>query len=418
METNKLAQNRNAGGWNERRLGMRAKGQEERQHQITVKNLLKLPVYFIRGIKYHAAGRIYAPKPILATLHITHRCNSRCIMCSIWTRQGEERELTIPEIGAIFRNSIFSSVSTFGLSGGEPTLREELVEIAQTVLDACPQAKEMALFTNGLEPDLVLEKVQGIMALSKCKSLNRFTVSVSLDGYGNIHDKIRRVPQAFERATETIRRLQSLQQNTPLHLCATCVVQPLNVDNLVQLAEFTREIGLPISFVPVRVDCAPPEFSAQDAAPQNSVRLTDEQLRQLEELFCYQLKPVLPLSTVIFWEQYFKIVGGDKRRLPCFLTHHYIDVDIDGTLNMCAPDNDNSLSYGNALDEPADKIWYSERAKETRRRLKKYACPRCDISCNIFFSLREEFFYTARFLLKQKVKSYLASEWGEARDGR
>ena len=390
---------------------MEGKIQEVRQDRITIKNLLKLPFYFARGVKYHAAGRIYTPKPVSVCLNVTRRCNSRCVMCSDWKKQHQQ-ELTLAEIGEIFRDPLFGSVENFALSGGEPTLREELVEIAQTVLDACPQAKEMSLFTNGLEPALVVEKVQGILALPNYKSLSRLTVSISLDGYGNIHDKIRRVPQAFERATETIRRLQSLQQNTPLHLCATCVVQPLNADNLVQLAEFGQELGLPISFIPVWVS----DSYVEDIANEAPLRFTHQELAKLKILLDQQMQPNLPLSNAISWQEYFKIVSGEKRRLPCFLTHHNAVVDSDGSLYMCAADS--SSVYGNALDEPADKIWYSERAKEIRERVEKYSCPKCTVCCNTAFSLREEFFYAARFLLKQKVKSYLVSEWGEARDGR
>ena len=203
---------------------LEAEIQEVRQDRIKKKNLLKLPLYFARGVKYHAAGHIYTPKPVSVCLNVTRRCNSRCVMCSDWKRQDSVKELTVTEIGEIFRNSLFDSVENFSLSGGEPTLREDLVEIAQTVLDSCPQIKEMSLFTNGLEPTIVVEKVQGILALPNYKSLSRLTVSISLDGYGDTHQKIRRFPQAFERATETIKRLKQLQRNTPFHLCPTCVV--------------------------------------------------------------------------------------------------------------------------------------------------------------------------------------------------
>jgi len=386
---------------------MKAEGQEIRQAQITKEDLLKLPYYLARGIKYHAAGRFYTPKPIIAALRVTYRCNARCIMCLYWKYQGDRRELTLKEIEEIFNNPLFSSIRAFGLQGGEPTLREDLAEIAQTILGACPQVKEISLFTNGLLPDLVLEKVREILALPKIKSLDKFTVSVSLDGYGNVHDEIRRVPQAFERATETIKRLKSLHQETPFSLRSTCVVQPLNVDNLVQLWDFARNIDLPISFVPLDISIAPPEFAAEHATPQYSVRLTAEQLKQLEETFYYRLKSVLPLSSVIFWEQFFRIVGGDKRRLPCYSMHHLIDIDFDGTLHVCGISSGGESACSSVIKEPVDKIWYSKEFKKARERRQKYVCPECSVSCNMAFSLQEEYFYAAKFMIKERIRKLL-----------
>ncbi len=385
---------------------MKAKEQKVRQDQITLKNLLKLPLYFTRGVKYHAAGRIYTPKPIWATLHVTHRCNARCIMCSdvMCTdskRWASENELTVAEIGRIFRNPLFDSVEHFSLSGGEPTQREDLVEIAQTVLDSCPRIKNMSISTNGLESDLVVETVQRILTLPNCESLNRLTVSISLDGSGDTHQKIRKFPQAFERATETIKRLQSLESNTPLHLCSTCVVQPLNLSNLVQLQEFAKGLGLPMSFIPVWVS----ESFVEDTTGNAPLRLTHQHLERLKVLIGHEMQPDLPLSNFISWQEYFKIVSGGKRRLPCFLLHHYVGVDSDGTLYTCyayCPSG-----YGNARDELPDKIWYSERAKEIRGRLEKDFCPKCTICCNTALSLQEEFFYAARFLLKEKTRQLL-----------
>jgi radical SAM protein with 4Fe4S-binding SPASM domain len=133
------------------------------------------------------------------------------------------------------------------------------------------------------------------------------------------------------------------------------------------------------------------------------LRFTPQQLAELRMLFEHQLKPRLALSTVIHWQDYFRIVSGKSRRLPCFLMHRNVFVDSDGTLYICAA-IDSSLSYGNVRDEPPDKIWYSKRAEEIRKRAKSYFCPKCTLTCNTALSLREEFFYAAGFLLKEKGK--------------
>lgn len=381
---------------------MTTKALEERPDQITIRNLMKLPSYFISGVKYHAAGHIYVPKPLYATLHVTHRCNSRCVMCSDWKNQGEGKELTTVEIERIFSNPLFHSVEKFALSGGEPTLRENLIETVETVLDCCPQIKETALLTNGLEPNIVEEKVKGLLALSKFRGPIKLMVQVSLDGYGDIHEKVRRVPRAFERATETIKVLKRLQLETPFYLCVTCVVQSLNLSNLVRLSEFGKELGIPINFVPVDLRIASVGCSVEYATPESSLKLTDDQLKALKVLFENQLKSDLKPSNRSFWREYFHIVNGEKRRMPCFLRYHYVGVDCDGTLYMCT--RDGSYSYGSALETPPDKLWYSEKAEEMRKRVGKYSCRTCTSGCDTAFSLRLEFFYYAGFLLREKAE--------------
>ncbi len=377
---------------------MKAESLEARSSPITIKNLIKLPYYIISGAKYHTAGRIHTPKPLYGTLHVIGRCDSKCIMCSSWRKRADERELTLAEIRQIFENPLFSSVEKFSLSGGEPTLREDLAQIAEIILDTCPHIKEVLLQTNGLEPDRVTKRVKEVLAPPRIRKLEKFAVSVSLDGYGDIHEKIRRVPHAFERATETIRKLQELQRANYFYLCSTCVVQPLNLDGLVQLSDYGREIGLPIIFSPVCTS----DYLVGDAGSKEAVRLTNAQLEVLRGLIEGQLESSLMPSNLPFWREYFKIVGGKgKRSLPCYLRHYCANIESNGMLWMCPADN--SLIYGSALDTPPDKLWYSDTAKEIRRRAGKDFCPRCAICCDLAFAFKLEFFYYAGFLLREKA---------------
>jgi len=44
--------------------------QEERVDRITAKTLLRLPSFVVSGVKYHAAGRFYVPKPLYSTIRV------------------------------------------------------------------------------------------------------------------------------------------------------------------------------------------------------------------------------------------------------------------------------------------------------------------------------------------------------------
>jgi MoaA/NifB/PqqE/SkfB family radical SAM enzyme len=368
---------------------------------LTAGNLTRLPQYVVSGLKYHLAGRIYTPKPLYATLRVTRRCNSRCVMCSDWRRQWDGAELTASQTREILSNPLFESVQKFALSGGEPTLRDDLVELADTALSCLPKMRSLALLTNGLDPDAVAAKTEGLLKLPGTANLETLSVSVSIDGYGDDHERIRRVPGAFEKVTETLRRLAELQGEHPFYLCATCVVQPWNVKGLVRLSEFCEQTAIPLSFAPV---CAS-EFFVEDPASRDSLAFSESDLAEFRSVFERYLEARLTPSNVPFWREYFDIVAGKGRKTPCFLSRHYAGLNSDGTLYMCPAGA--SPVYGSALDVPPDQLWYSDQADRMRDRVEKEYCPSCTISCDSAFCFRQEFFFYATFLLKERMGKYL-----------
>jgi cyclic pyranopterin phosphate synthase len=81
-------------------------------------------------------------------LSLTDRCNFRCSYCSPLAQEQHEDPLTRPEVARL--TGIFAGlgVRRVRLTGGEPTLRRDLVEIVRDVA-ACPGIEEVALTTNG-----------------------------------------------------------------------------------------------------------------------------------------------------------------------------------------------------------------------------------------------------------------------------
>jgi cyclic pyranopterin phosphate synthase len=81
-------------------------------------------------------------------LSLTDRCNFRCSYCAPLGAEQREDPLTRPEVARLV--SIFArlGVRRVRLTGGEPTLRRDLVEIVGDV-GATPGIEEIALTTNG-----------------------------------------------------------------------------------------------------------------------------------------------------------------------------------------------------------------------------------------------------------------------------
>ena len=141
---------------------------------------------------------------------VTARCNARCRMC-FYLDEIEQananlhKELSLDEIKRIF--STLGFVPYFSLSGGEPFLRPDLFEIIDA---AAGSMSPMAISTptNGSMPERVIELYDKICPLHPDV---QFEVQVSLDGVGEVHDRVRRVPGLFGLVLETLTGLEQLR---------------------------------------------------------------------------------------------------------------------------------------------------------------------------------------------------------------
>ncbi|MDH6305821.1 MoaA/NifB/PqqE/SkfB family radical SAM enzyme [Parabacteroides sp. PF5-5] len=135
-------------------------------------------------------------------LFVTGRCNAKCTMCFYANdMEMKEQDLTFEEIKKLSESA--GEFNRLWLSGGEPTLREDLPEIIEMFYQN-NHIKDVNMPTNGLKADRVIEWVKRIR--KNCPDLN-MTVSVSLDGFGNTHDTQRGVPGNFYKAVETLKKV-------------------------------------------------------------------------------------------------------------------------------------------------------------------------------------------------------------------
>ena len=115
------------------------------------------------------------------------RCNCKCVMCDIWKAIQNEQEITAEDLKPHLESFRRLGVRQVLLSGGEPLMHSNLWTFCQLLktLDV-----RITLLSTGL---LLRENARQICAT--CDE-----VIVSLDGSREIHNAIRRIPQAYENA--------------------------------------------------------------------------------------------------------------------------------------------------------------------------------------------------------------------------
>lgn len=160
----------------------------------------------------HVPSLLLKRRPVHLTLFATRRCNARCAFCFYaWARDADDAapELSTDEIRRVARS--MGGLLWVLFSGGEPYLRDDLVELAA----AFHEANEPAFLTfptNGLLPAVIADRTAEI--LRRCaKSV--VVVKLSLDGVGRDHDELRGVPGAFDRVRDTCERLAPLVERFP-----------------------------------------------------------------------------------------------------------------------------------------------------------------------------------------------------------
>jgi MoaA/NifB/PqqE/SkfB family radical SAM enzyme len=189
------------------------------------------------------------PEPHIARLPILvlypqGGCDCRCLMCSYW-RADQRTRLALPQIEALLPDLRALRVEQVVLSGGEPLLHPDLEQIGAMLRR---RGLSLVLLSNGLRLE---RRAAGLAPLLD-------ELVLSLDGPRAVHDRIRGLPQAFERMRRGVAAARAA--NPGIRVTARCTVQRHNSGCLPQTVQAARELGLDgVSFLPV--DLQRPAFN-------------------------------------------------------------------------------------------------------------------------------------------------------------
>ncbi|MDR2535304.1 MAG: radical SAM protein [Treponema sp.] len=131
----------------------------------------------------------------------TGKCNAACAQCFYANDMAKkEKDLTFDEVKRISETA--GQINRLWLSGGEPTLREDLPEIIEMFYKN-NGIKDINMPSNGMKADRLIEWITRLR--KNCQDCN-ITISISFDGFGETHDKQRGVP-CFYKACDCIKKL-------------------------------------------------------------------------------------------------------------------------------------------------------------------------------------------------------------------
>ena len=183
-------------------------------------------------------------KPRLRWLffEITDRCNLECAHCGSSCTSGG-KALTVSDIEKTLK-SIPQEKPAVCLTGGEPMLHPAFFDIAGLV-------RNMGFYWGMTTNATLIDDA----AAERLKLAGMSTVSVSIDGMEESHDRLRRRQGAWKKA---LHGLQALQ-NAGFEPQVTTVLHRENFDELDRLYELLRSMGVrswrPINIEPIGRAC-------------------------------------------------------------------------------------------------------------------------------------------------------------------
>ena len=361
----------------------------------------------VYAAKYLARAALSAPrdfanaylarfKPIHPTVlifHCTFVCDARCEMCNNWKRGDRKSDMSLEEIERAFSSPFWRYIENANVSGGEPTTRNDLVDICRVMLDTLPRLRKFVLNTTGLTPHRAIPMLTDIVKLCAERDVI-FSFRVSIDGVGQMHNDVRQVPHGFEKANETIRAMQALQKHYRFNFGISTTIFSQNLDDADNILDWARGENLDIVFNMVRF--TDPMLGNSDLA--DTCQPVGEEEEQMRQFFLDRVRidPLLDGQNYIYMHYADMIANGYHRLAPCPFQTQGIMLNPDGGMFFC----ENSEVVGNVRDDDPGEIYFREASQTHREQIKNDQCPTCLSPCQMNVAAIKQVVPYAKFLAR------------------
>lgn len=299
--------------------------------------------------------------PIKVSLDVTSRCLLRCQHCRVGKTDSQDI-LTFAEIRRIIEDLAQMKVFRIALSGGEPFLRDDIVEIIRHALAVSPG--RVFVSTSGLRlTDRMLNALHPLR--------RRLTLKISVDGPPSVHDAIRGRDGAFAAAYETIGECV----RSGFNIQVTTTLMHANISYLEEILEIVYRTRCARHHL---VELIPVGRATMEMALTQSERVYAQQtIARTREKFArgdYQTVARIPFA------------AGGPQGLTCSAGVRECGILADGRVVGCRllP----QWAAGNVRERPLSRIWADPDAFAEFRRLTAQDCSEICAGCAAAASCR------------------------------
>ncbi|MFX1388378.1 MAG: radical SAM protein [Promethearchaeota archaeon] len=324
-------------------------------------------------ISWESIIKAFRPGNVHFAMYLTDRCNMKCLHCAA------DDLIPRPELSKEQWCQIIENLET-GLQkqgkhgcyiwfGGEPTLREDIVDIMKFCKD---KGYIHAIITNGVKFDEKFAKI------SKENGMSHVFVSFeSTDPKKN--DKIRGFPNSLEYAKKAIK----ICLKYGLFVCTSITVMKQNINELDKLKALSEEWGAEAFFRAVVKQNRAAEYWDEIGLSQEEYKkLYDFKFKHAIEKIREGEAGTLPIYEIYEMTPFMESIRDDKELatiewgIGCLACRTMMGIGVDGTIYPCGYPTKTTL--GNALENKFEDVLNSQLFKDIRDRKKRNGkCASC-----------------------------------------
>jgi len=326
------------------------------------------------------------PFPMKLNYVLTYRCNAQCIMCNIW-KKPKNAELTVTEIEKFFFNS--NKFSWIDLSGGEIFLRPDLQEVTTIISRYCKNLFLFHFATNGILTETIVPQVEKIIKLKIPKIL----MTVSIDGHPQLHDRMRGMPGAFDKAIKTFQKLRS-HNSRSFQVFIGMTLTEHNMHEVEKSFNAIKQVIKDIRYDELHINIVQRSNHYYDNM-NNAPCVNEKELYSVIESI-RKKRGIKPFSPVAHLEdKYLRLaktfLETKRSPLPCQALSVSCFMDPCGNIYPC---NTYDKMIGNIKEYNYQlaALLKSQKAKETINDIMGNKCPQCWTPCEAYQTIIANFF--------------------------
>jgi GT2 family glycosyltransferase/MoaA/NifB/PqqE/SkfB family radical SAM enzyme len=340
---------------------------------IRTRNFQNKYLDFIKGVRKKEIGGL--------TFFITTKCNSRCKHCFYWKNLNKTKDLKLDEIELML--SKFYNISSILLSGGEPFIRKDLVEIVDIIIKYT-NAKLISIPSNCLMGEKIKSDMKKM--LTKHPKVN-FAIDCSLDGFEKTHDNIRGVVGGFDKTINLIKELNNLRTKYPnfKFLTVNTVITQQNMKDLNNFVEFVKTLNLSDHFFDLMRGDHPGKLSQANKENLKKINTIRYKTRKY-----YNAKKHKNILKKIFSDlrdrhviiTQMEVLDGGKWPFKCDAGTNGMILESDGSLRIC----ELQPKVGSLLKEPVEELLKNKKSRKIMKLIRNHKCD-CTHICNVSSSM-------------------------------
>lgn len=304
--------------------------------------------------------------PTHVNFPITDNCNSKCRMCNVW-KDKSENELTPIEIESLFSDKLFKNTKHLGISGGEPTLRKDLIDCIKSIITSIKELESLSITTHGFHPTKWNRLLPIIREMCNEKQIN-FSLNVSVDGIGDLHEEVRRVENGWNKVLDTIKIVKA--NNIKLQIQST--ISKHNIYGINEILHYAKQNDIDVVF-----------RKATTIERLYNKDITDEFYTANAEnsffadfLSSNSLKNITrnPARKLFYKDLSKRLINNSDREAPCHFQNNGILISAHGEMFHCSIDNN---VLGDCRKEAPFDIYFKEESLKLLDDLISNKCPKC-----------------------------------------